>query len=278
MKTIIKKLTLCLVMTSQLTSLSFAEEDGDFRTTFIHERYSYYEKTPTAAVLAKYIFPNTKLHIGKSKWTPAKRMEYSNLLAKRILVITDCLDLDPILFSAILREESHFDNKRQNPKSSAIGFGQILKIAIREVNDQFSMPDIGGVLGTSIESRGRREAREYFEDTMRTCLEPNLKIKNFINIWERADVKKHALYSDAWYKAASTQIMNDDILSLVISASLLKVYYSVVKTKIINEHVPGTPAMTKLDFLKRLLKEYGEPNDAYQSKMLKAATELKNLK
>lgn len=156
-------------------------------------------------------------------------------LATDIAVISDCLKIDPFVYTALIATESGF---RRNIRSNtgASGLTQFVDIAVKEVSDQ---------LGWRSEWFAREETIQYLnEEVLAKCIAPRLYPKTgWTHFWNREGTEARSVARDGRPKSRSDvaewnlpagkrmarEFAKDPKLALVYGAILLKEDLSVVR-------------------------------------------------
>lgn len=244
---------------------------GDFRTTYVAEAFHFYKDQPSISQLATYIRSYHKHFDWYSQMSKQERLDKSKALATKIELVTKCLKLDFKMFAAIIAIESDYHNKAMNKITHASGLTQILRTSIREVNDQLGIPAQPSALG-DLEpkyERARKTTTIYFNKQINSCISNSTNKYKYTALWDRDELKDFELYSEQWFDNALKVIRNDEMLSLIYGAVLLKSKLSILKTII-----DGDP---KESLMIKTLRSYGEDNDLYIERYKSAVKEIDQL-
>ena len=183
------------------SSESFLMEKG-FRLPIelVSQSYTLMKLSPLAT--------HIKEHIVKTNYkVPSGEAE---VIAKDILAVSSCFEIDPWILTSLIQKESSFVKQAVSP-TGAVGLTQFTSIGIKEVNDQLG-------------HRGREGAPEvvtlFFHERLRDCINPS-----WSDLWNRIEIQDN---HPEFYKQLKEIIKNDGQSSIVYGAVLLKIYLAFV--------------------------------------------------
>jgi hypothetical protein len=221
--------------------------DGDFRTAYVGEPYFMTAKQVDATAIARLIgqrFP------GRSDPLLSNRE-----LAERIVIVSECFDLETALLTGLVRQESAFQRGAVSA-TGASGLTQFTTIAVRESNDQ---------LGERGAAQARATTIHYFTGRLDECVAPRLGLARWAPLWERVPGDLRTMRNHFRESA-------DD--ALVYGAVLLKTLLSVART------VQPTAETSDL-YVKALERYNGDPDpavrDDYWRRIFRYAEEARNV-
>jgi hypothetical protein len=137
-------LSFILLLTSIFCMKSFSNTDGYFLDLQKFKKPYIFYQTPRALDIQDYIeLINTKA-------------EHAYETSNAILSVSQCLGIDTIFLTTMIRQESNFSHQAVSP-THAVGLTQMTSIAIREVKDQLGI-------------RGPRYARKSITDFLKAQL------------------------------------------------------------------------------------------------------------
>ncbi len=224
-----------IFMISLSLSSSFAQQKGFFvKNHHLKSNFIISKKTLSISNLSRYI----------RQTNPSRSSDYmdNEQMAETILRISSCLEIDPYIFTALIRKESSFRTHAKSP-TGAVGLTQFTTLGLNEVNDQLGAK---GRAGAPVANT------EYWLNLMTECV----------------DYDFQALYhQNETIRAQKSVIMNQPKYALYYGSILLKTYLAHQKRKIENG--------TLHDIYRKALEQYnGEVTprrQSYAAKILKYA-------
>lgn len=230
-----------------LLSTAGASDPG-FRVPyrFFTPKALLFDGVPTEAALTQYI---KKMASGRSQ-----NLISNQMLAREILYVSQCFDIDPIVYTGLIHTESHFNNSAQS-STGAVGFTQFTNIGLAEVHDQLGQRGKTGAIASTI---------EFWKTIFIGCIDPE-----WVPLWKRT-----AHLPTTEIKSYQKKILKTDPnLSLAYGALLLKLYWG-RQSQLWEER----DDITEYDvFLRALARYNGEPNgraEVYAKKVLDRAQRL----
>lgn len=170
-----KLVSLILLISSCAKNPSPTKLQGDFRSNFVNEEFLlfdsnlYWEDVRDASSL------------WNGKW---KNKSYTrNQIAWKIYAISDCLDIDAVIYSSLVFSESKYESSAVSP-TGAVGLTQFTTIGIKEVNDQ---------LGRRGASFARSSSSRYFKSILSNCICEQNGIRQYRDLWHFSNQKQRLL-------------------------------------------------------------------------------------
>ena len=209
-------------------------------THHIREKFQIY-KEPTQKKLASFIRKHGRSH------------QDSHRLARSLKTIAGCFEIDAVLLTSLVTNESGWKKKAKSP-TWAMGLTQFTSAGIREASGQ-----LRGDLWT------RPETTRYLNNVINECVEPKLGIE-WVQLWKRArTIKEQKLL-----------FLEDENLALVYGAVLLKTYVSIerFKNRYQSLHYVITKGVSRYNGDNRKVKRrqrYVRVRDIYQQKVMSLA-------
>lgn len=231
----------------QILGTAWANDPG-FRVPyrFFKPKALLFESAPSEEKLTKYI---KKMAAGRSQKLISNRM-----LAKEIIYVSQCFDIDTNVFAALIHTESHFNNSATS-NTGAVGFTQFTNIGLTEVHDQLGERGKTGAISSTI---------EFWKEIFVGCIDPE-----WVPLWKRT-IHLPLTLRKARYKQI---LKTDPNLSLAYGALLLKLYWGRR-----SQLWDGQTDKTKYEvFLKALARYNGEAEgraEVYAKKVLDRAQKL----
>lgn len=198
---------------------------------FIAKDYKLLRLVPSEGEIQKFIIEsNYKI----------KKADAENLAAE-ILKISLCFEIDPWIFTSLIKKESSFE-KSATSITNAVGLTQFTGIGIVEVNDQLGIRGKDGAFLNSI---------QYFNNTLKSCVD-----ENWVHLWDKVTNYKE-LSADDQMRAAKAILLENPRYALVYGAVLLKTYVAISDQR-------NTNPENKLSqlYFNALMQYNGEPGDA----------------
>ncbi|MCO4752976.1 MAG: lytic transglycosylase domain-containing protein [Bacteriovoracaceae bacterium] len=165
--------------------------------------------------------------------------DYSAMLAENIVEASSCLDLDPIILTALIHKESTFKPDAKSP-TGAVGLTQLTSAGIKEIKDQ---------LGYRGLEYTRAENTKYLHLNLQRCMGVQ-RYKDFLSVMNK----------DTQY--IKRVVQEQTLTSVYMGAILLKVYLAHIKD--------GNPSEDINSMYQKALELYnGDDNRrAYASRIL----------
>lgn len=182
--------------------------------------------------------------------------QYTARIAKQIIGVASCFQIDPLVFSGLIGHESYFYNNSVS-SSGAIGLGQLTSISLEEIAQQLHASSVPK------DKRGTADALRYFNESL-TCISRSLNKNKELKHWwnfsgsERTDeLKKNTLlnltYSAIIFKISfskaisyiNKQNKNSKDINLIIQKTL-NFYNASSKTQMINHYKKTRKVMNNL--------------------------------
>lgn len=190
-----------------------------------------------------------KEHIVKTNYkVPAREAE---VIAKEILSVSSCFEIDPWILTSLIQKESSFVKHAVSP-TGAVGLTQFTSIGIKEVNDQLGY-------------RGREGAPEavtlFFHERLRDCINPS-----WVDLWSRIEIRDE---HPEFYKQLKEIIKNDGQSSIVYGAVLLKIYLAFVNYRNTYQVAPMKLSEVYFQALQLYNGEEGEAKLRYAKAIFK---------
>lgn len=132
---------------------------------------------------------------------------YLNKISRQIVIVSNCLKIDPLIFASLIGHESKYDNFSES-STGAIGLGQLTSISLKEIAQQLHAPN------TKVTERGTSDAQIYLNKAL-ACIETHLNNGERLKHW--------------WMFAASErnlELKKNTLLNLSYSAMIYKISYS----------------------------------------------------
>ena len=198
---------------------------------FVTKNYSLMKRTPDVAYLSDYIIKaNYKLE-----------KDEANEIAKHVVNISSCFQIDPWILTGLIQKESSFKRDAVSPTNAA-GLTQFTSSGFKEVHDQLGM-------------RGREAATDaailYFNTQVRGCVDAG-----WIDLWVRVGVPET---DPEFYNLSKEELKRDILTAITYGAILLKTY--VASADIKGSKGETTPSMSEIYY--QALQIYnGEDGDA----------------
>lgn len=229
------------------TGLAHGADPG-FRVPFrfFEPAAMLFDKAPTEVSLERYI---KKMAPSRSQNLISNRM-----LAREILFVSSCFEIDPYIFTGLIHTESTFNNNATSA-TGAVGFTQFTNIGLREVHDQLGERGKKGAIASTI---------EFWKAVYNDCIDPE-----WMPLWKRT-LHLPELERVAYQKRI---LKRDPSLSLSYGALLLKLYWG-RQSQLWEERTDITAEDT---FLRALARYNGEPDgraEVYAKKVLERSKRL----
>lgn len=192
-----------------LTALTIASDEPvtlkGFRlsNSIVEKDFTMMSESPTRNDIMSYI----------KRTNPRISYDTSEAIAENVIKVSECFGIDPWILTGLIKKESTFNPKAISP-TNAVGLTQFTSAGINEVNDQL------GLNGTTHASA---ESIEYFNNKIRSCIDPTWK-----HAWDRVSVQKD---DPAFISEVKSLIMSDIELAVTYGGILLKTYLVVVDAK-----------------------------------------------
>lgn len=207
--------------------------DKGFRIPYAYSSKEY-------LVLEKYL-AKTELakHIERVNYKLPK--EERELLADEILLVSECLDMDPWFFTGLIQKESSFIKGAVSPTGAA-GLTQFTTSGFREVNDQLGL-------------RGKTQANEatirYYNEQINSCIQ-----SSWIQLWDRVEAE---IETPFFYYLLKEEVKNNTLAALVYGAVLLKTHLAYIEYK---AETSGAVLLHGENYYLAFMRYNGEEGDA----------------
>ncbi len=169
----------------------------------------------------------------------------TEVLADKILMISECFALDANVFTGLIYQESSFNRQAVSPTGAA-GLTQFTSAGLQEVHDQ---------LGQRGNNYARRSTIKHLNKVLKYCVLPEINEEEWYHLWEVAD---------SYWQCKEHMKQHPDY-ALVYGAVLLKVLLTVFKTDDMYE-----------TYQNALVRYNGDPAEQYhyQAKVLGYAEDI----
>jgi hypothetical protein len=175
----------------------------------------------------------------------------AELIAKNILKVSQCFNIDPWLLTAVIQKESSFKKDAISPTGAA-GLSQFTMLGLQEVNDQLGF-------------RGRAEATDmaidFYNSKISKCIDPE-----WTHLWLKVGVSET---DPEFYNLLKEEIKQNIPIAITYGAILLKTYVAFVDNKFRNSYIKLPTSETYFLGLQIYNGEEGDAKVKYAKEVFK---------